>query len=216
MEQLNAQLEGIEQGLRRAVPIEAYETLRQSVEELQRSGIAVGLKAGNPAPDFTLQDATGTQVRLRERLARGPVVLTFYRGGWCPFCNAQLRAYQKVLPQIRELGASLIAVSPQSPDNTLSQTEKEELAFTVASDPRGIVAEQYRVLYEVPESVQAVLAGFGQSLLEYNATDRWVLPVPATFVIDGNGIIRFAHADPNFMRRLEPVRLLQALQALKG
>jgi peroxiredoxin len=106
-------------------------------------------------------------------------------------------------------------VSPQSPDNTLSQKEKEELAFTVASDPDGLVAEQYRVLYEVPESLKTVLAGFGQSLLEYNATKRWVLPVPATFVIDGNGIIRFAHVDPNFMRRLEPERLLQALQALK-
>ncbi|NBD23787.1 peroxiredoxin-like family protein [Paenibacillus glycinis] len=213
---LNPQLEGMEQELRKAVPIAVYDVLRQSVEELRRQGLAAGLKTGDSAPGFALAGAVGQEVSLMAEVSKGPVVLVFYRGGWCPFCNMQLRAYERILPRIRALGASLIAVSPQRPDHTLSQQEKEQLTFTVVSDPDGRVAERYRVLYEVPEPLQRVLREFGGSLPEYNGTDKWLLPVPAVFVVDGRGMIRFAHVDADFMRRAEPERVLLALQALEA
>ena len=213
-EALNPQLEGMERELRKSVPIAAYDLLRQSVEELRRQGSVEGMKIGEFAPGFALAGAAGQEVSLLAEVAKGPVVLVFYRGGWCPFCNMQLRAYERVLPRIRALGASLVAISPQRPDHTLSQREKEQLTFGVASDPDGRVAERYRILYEVPEALQRVLQEFGGSLAEYNGTDRWLLPVPAVFVVDRHGVIRFAHVDPDFMRRAEPERVLQALQEL--
>lgn len=212
-EYLSKQLEAREEEFKGSLP-EEHQILLQSVDYLRESGIARGLQAGESAPDFTLTDALGKEIRLSEELANGPVILTFYRGGWCPFCNLQLRAYQEFLPEFRELGASLIAVSPQSPDNTLSQQEKERLTFLVASDTEGRVAEQYRVLYEVTGSLKSLYEKFNLHLPEYNASSRWFLPVSATFVVDRSSIIRYAHIDPNFMRRLEPDTILQVLRDL--
>nr|WP_264370906.1 redoxin domain-containing protein [Paenibacillus sabinae] len=142
---------------------------------------------------------------LYEELTQGPVVLTFYRGGWCPFCSMQLRAYQGIMPDIQAIGAQLIAVSPQSPDNTLSQQEKESLTYQVLSDTEGLAAAQYNILYDVPSYIQEVMQNrFGLNLAEYNASDRWVLPVPATFMIDERAVIRSSYVNPDYMKRLEP------------
>ncbi|WP_248927921.1 peroxiredoxin-like family protein [Paenibacillus hamazuiensis] len=210
---LNKQLETREEALRSGSPAE-YQILMQSVEYFRQTGIARGLKTGDPAPAFTLTDALGRTVRLTEETAKGPVVLTFYRGGWCPFCNLQLRAYQEYLPQFGEHGASVIAVSPQSPDNSVSQQEKERLPFIVASDMEGRVAERYHVLYEVEGSLRSLYEKFQIDLAKYNASERWFLPVSATFVIDRGAVIRYAYVDPNFMRRLEPEVILQVLRTL--
>jgi thiol-disulfide isomerase/thioredoxin len=115
-----------------AATVAAYE---KGIEELRAAGLERNaLKAGDRAPDFTLPDATGKPVKLSERLKDGPVVLKFYRGGWCPYCNLELRAYQKALPELEAVGAQLIAVSPESPDNSLSTKEKNQLAFSVVTD----------------------------------------------------------------------------------
>ncbi|GGD85544.1 peroxiredoxin-like family protein [Paenibacillus nasutitermitis] len=212
-EYINQKFEAQEEEFRSHLPAE-YQILQKSIEYLQRSGIAGGLQVGDIAPDFTLMDALGREINLTEEIAKGPVILIFYRGGWCPFCNLQLRAFQEVLPQFQELGASLIAVSPQSPDNTLSQQEKEELSFLVTSDTDGCVASQYHVLYEVSGSLKGMYEKLEINLAEYNATDRWFLPVSATYVIDSNAMIRYAHVDPNFMRMLEPEKILQVLRTL--
>nr|WP_263364564.1 redoxin domain-containing protein [Paenibacillus arenilitoris] len=127
----------------------------------------------------------------------------------------QLRAYQNILPEIRALGGQLIAVSPQSPDNTLSQKEKDELSFQVLSDTNGLVAAFYRILYDVPAYIQRIMENrFGLNLAEYNATDRWILPIPSTFMIDESGVIRSAHVNPDFMQRPEPDQLLDHLKKL--
>lgn len=212
MNSLNSDLEKMEQQLKTTIlPVEAFAILQQSIEEHRRTGEARGLTIGDLAPEFALKDAFGREVRLHQQLAKGPVVLTFYRGGWCPFCNRQLQAYQEIVPRMTELGAQLIAVSPQSPDNTLSQTEKEQLTFHVVSDTDGRVAALYRVLYEVSDALKSLYTSMGRNLGEYNGTDRWILPITATFVIDCNARVRFAHTDPNFMRRLEPQVIVRAL-----
>ncbi|MBD2846671.1 AhpC/TSA family protein [Paenibacillus sp. IB182496] len=196
-------------------PADVHRELFRSIREQEQSGVSFGLEEGAKAKDFTLHDALGAPVNLNEQLAQGPVVLTFYRGGWCPFCSTQLRAYQKALPEIEALGAKLIAVSPQSPDNTLSQQEKEGLRFRVLSDTHGLVAAKYNLLYEVPDYIQSIMSQqFGMSLAEYNATTRWILPVPATFMIDETGIVRSRYVNPDFMSRPDPLEILSELRKL--
>jgi peroxiredoxin len=127
----------------------------------------------------------------------------------------QLRAYQAILPKIEALGGQLIAVSLQSPDNTLSQQEKEGLRFQVLSDTNGLVAAFYNVLYDVPPYMQEIMTTkFGLNLAEYNVTDRWILPIPSTFMIDESGVVRSAYVNPDFMRRLETHEILDQLRKL--
>ncbi|CAM3880234.1 hypothetical protein GCM10009865_27930 [Aeromicrobium ponti] len=128
-----------------------------------------------------------------EELEKGPVVLTFYRGSWCPFCNRQLKAYQEILPDIQELVAQLLAISPQTPDNTLSMQEKNEFDFQVLSDPRGIVSAKYNVLFDVPDYLKDAYEKIDLDLESFNGKVNWILPVLATFMIDETGEIRFKH-----------------------
>lgn len=195
-------------------PLEIQAEMFRQIREQQESGFAYGLQEGQKAKDFELKNAMGETISLYEELSKGPVVLTFYRGGWCPFCNSQLKAYQKLLPDIEALGGQLIAISPQSPDNTLSQQEKEELTFQVLSDTHGLVAAFYNILYDVPDYIMNIMKQIGMDLAEYNATNRWILPIPSTFMIDESGIIRSAYVNPDFMQRLDPENILHELRKL--
>ena len=211
---LNEQLASIKEQLIATTPAEAHMALFRFIQEQQQSGLYNGLQVGTKAKDFVLNDALGNPVSLYERLYNGPVILTFYRGGWCPYCNMQLRAYQSILPQIHEIGGQLIAISPQSPDNTLSQVEKEQLTFEVLSDTNGLVAARYNLLCDVPDYLRKTLEGFGLNLADYNQTPNWILPVPATFMIDESAIIRSAYVNADFMQRMEPSDILYELRKL--
>lgn len=194
---------------------DVYNELFRLINGQQQAGKAFGLPEGQKAKDFTLNNSLGQAVNLYDELSQGPVVLTFYRGGWCPFCNMQLRSYQKVLPQIEAIGGRLIAVSPQSPDNTLTQQEKEDLQFQVLSDTNGLTAAAYNILYDVPDYIQDIfLNKFNLDLAEYNATNRWILPVTSTFMIDESGIVRSAYVEPDFMKRPDPEDILEQLRRL--
>jgi peroxiredoxin len=207
-------LDQAKEGFIAKAPEEVQSQVFRHIKEQQESGIVFGLKEGEKAPNFTLANPLGEQVNLYDVLAKGPVVLTFYRGKWCPFCNIQLRTYQQMLPDIEKLGGQLIAVTLQSPDNSLSHKEKEELSFQVLSDLNGRVAESYRILYEVPDYLQDAFTNFGLDLIEFNKAHRWLLPVTATFIIDKEGIISRAHANPDFMERMEPQEIIDQLKKL--
>lgn len=174
------------------------------------------LAVGDNAPDFYLTNAVGKKIRLSEKLKQGAVILTFYRGGWCPYCNLELRAYQQVLPQIRSLGASLIAVSPQTPDASLSTVEKNHLQFDVLSDVGSCVAQAYGIAFTLPDELKALYTQLGHPLPDTNGTDDWMLPVPATFVIDRNQRIILAHIDVDYRNRLEPMESITLLQKLQS
>ncbi|MBW4471461.1 MAG: AhpC/TSA family protein [Stenomitos rutilans HA7619-LM2] len=169
------------------------------------------LQVGDLAPDFTLANAIGTPVRLSDRLSQAPVILTFYRGGWCPYCNLELRAYQQVLPQIQAAGATLIAVSPQTSDASLSTVEKNNLSFEVLSDIGSTVADAYGIAFELPNELKALYTELGHPLPGYNGTNDWKLPVPATFVIDPQRRILLAHIDVDYRNRLEPTEAIRAI-----
>jgi peroxiredoxin len=187
--------------------VAAYE---KGIADLRAEGLERNaLKAGDFAPDFTLADAGGKPVNLGERLRDGPVVLKFYRGGWCPYCNLELRAYQQALPELHAIGAQLVAISPESPDNSLSTAEKNALRFSVLSDREGRVARDYRLAFELSPELKAIYRSRGRDLAEWNGGD-WTLPVPATFVVGRDRRIALAHVDADYRSRLEPADAVAA------
>lgn len=151
---------------------------------------------------------------LKELLRLGPVILTFYRGGWCPYCNIQLRAYQSVLPQISASGARLVAISPQLPDNSLDTANKNALTFDVLSDVRNEVARSYGLVYSLPEEVRAALRSNNKALPSINGDQSWELPVPATYVIARDQHVALAYIEVDYRKRLEPEALLTCLKSL--
>ncbi len=198
------------------VPSEIRATMDAAGEEVaefvSRQSI-VGV--GDAAPGFTLPDATGDDVKFQALLGRGPVVLAFYRGGWCPYCNIELRALQAALPEFRRHGATLVAVSPEAPDQSLSTTEKNELAFPVLSDKGNEVARRYGLVFALPESLRPVYANFGVDLLAHNGDDSFELPVPATYVVDREGRVSYAFVNADYRQRAEPRDVVAALAGLE-
>jgi peroxiredoxin len=193
---LEAQLRTHLAAARRNRNEEVNEAADDLIDSLRDATRAASLKVGDTAPDFALPDASGRLVRLSQMLTRGPVILTFYRGGWCPYCNLQLRAYERVLPDIRALSAELVAVSPQLPDGSLSTVERNQLP------PR--IVEYYLGKDEIVD------------LGRTNGDDSWELPVPGTFVVEPSGRVVLADVDPDYTHRAEPQDLLDALSGLSS
>lgn len=185
---------------------------QRAIDDLAASGIAAyGVQDGEDAPDFALPGPDGATVRLSDELSRGPVVLIFYRGGWCPYCNLALRAFQQATPALAKAGAVLIAVSPEAPDRMATTHEKNALGFHVLSDRGNEVARRYGLVFELPEDLRTVYRTRGIDLGAINADGRWELPIPAGFVIGSDGIVLRAHLDPDYRNRLEPADALAAI-----
>ncbi|WAC75749.1 peroxiredoxin-like family protein [Roseateles sp. SL47] len=186
--------------------------MEAATADLRASGIqARALQVGARVPDLTLPDAMNHPVRLSDLWRRGPLVLIFYRGGWCPYCNLELRAWNEHLPSLKHMGAQLVAVSPQTPDNSLSTSQKNELAYTVLSDSELRASEAFGVAFELPPQLIELYNRVGNDLPVLNGNGRWVLPVPATYVIDREGRVIFAHIEADYRERAEPVLVLDAV-----
>ena len=202
--------------LAQQAPPEVIATIGAELRKLAETGIASrALSAGNRAPAFTLPDARGGQVSLRSLLAAGPAIVTFYRGGWCPFCDLQLRSYQGVLAEIHALGAELVAISPQTPDFALADIEAKQLTFPVLTDAGNRVARQYGLVFSLSEPLREVQKAIGSPIPKFNGDESWELPIPGTFVLDREGVVRLAHVDPDYMKRLEPKAILDALRDMQ-
>ena len=212
---LEQQIAAFNAQLATQAPPQVVDQISQYINTLIASGVEKNaLKVGEKAPSFTLPDALGRQVSLAGFLQQGPVVVTFYRGEWCPYCNLQLHAYQQVLPQIKELGANLIAISPQTPDHSLSMSEKHELAFPVLSDQGNQVARQFGLVYSVEEDIRTLFKSLGSDIPAFNGDESWEIPVPGTFIISQDGTIRLTYADADYTHRLEPSALLESLRTM--
>jgi len=194
---------------------ENLSVMDQATAQIAASGLAESsLGVGATVPDFSLPVATGAMVSLSALLTKGPVVLAFYRGGWCPYCSTELRALQAKLPEIMAAGATLVAISPQTPDNSLSTAEELDLAFTVLSDEGNHVAESFGLVFELPESLREVYQGFGIDLPAANGDTTFRLPLPATYVIGADGIVAWRFADADYTKRAEPDDVIAILEAL--
>ena len=174
------------------------------------------LKVGDVAPEFTLPDAFGHVVSLKSLLAEGPLVVSFYRGEWCPYCNLALRELQAALPKMQALGADLVAISPEKPDGGMIATEKNQLTFPVLSDFDNKLARQFGIVFQVGDGVKELgKTRFKNDLELRNGEGSYQLPVPATYVIDALGIIRFSHVDADYMTgRVESETVVAALEAI--
>jgi peroxiredoxin len=170
---------------------------------------------GDRAPGFALPDQRGEEVHLSALLRDGPVVLIFYRGEWCPYCNLQLRSFQAQLEQIGGLGAQLVAISPQTPDHSLSVAEKNSLGFLVLSDVGATIIERYGLRYEVDDETRALLESVGNDVGAHNGPGGWILPAAATFVIGSDGDLRYANVRGNWTERAEPADVLAVLNELR-
>jgi peroxiredoxin len=170
------------------------------------------LRVGETIPRIELPDATGRTVDVWALLADGPVVVSFYRGGWCPYCNLELRALQLRLAEIQQLGASLVAISPELPDRSLSVAEKNELAFPVLSDKGNAVARQFRLTHQIAPAVVAYQLGNGNDVAAFNGSDVPEIPLPATYVIDTRGVVRFAFVSADYTRRADPEAVVTAVR----
>jgi peroxiredoxin len=171
-------------------------------------------KLGERAPDFTLADQLGRPVSLVGELEQGPVVLIFYRGEWCPYCNIMLRTYGSCAAEFATRQARMLAVSPQTPDTSLTMAEKHKLAFPVLSDEGGEVIDSYGLRYEVDAQSRQLLEAADVDVAKFNGRGGWILPAPAVFVIDRQGIVRFASVNGDYTQRAEPDEALAALDAL--
>ncbi|MFH8694506.1 peroxiredoxin-like family protein [Streptomyces chartreusis] len=212
---LHAELRAFYEARQQQIPAEIREIMRRAGQELADSGQADrALTVDDRAPRFTLPSATGRPVALDDLLAEGPVVLTFYRGTWCPYCNIALRALQQHHDAITACGARLVAVSPQIADESLTLTEKYDLAFDVLSDIGSDTAKQYGLAFDLPDDLAAVYDKLGFDLQNVNDGHPRTLPLPATYVIDRDGTIRWAFVNTDYTTRAEPADIITALDTL--
>ncbi len=213
---LQRQLAAFKAELVRTAPADRLALYEAKIEELRASfALDAATGVGDVAPDFTLPDARGKPVALADLLRSGPVVVTFYRGGWCPYCNIQLRAYQAALPEMTALGARLVAVSPQLPDGSLSTAEANALTFDVLSDVGNNAARSFGLVYALPDELRAAMRSMNKALPAINGDESWELPVPATYVVGRDRRVVLASIDVDYRNRLDPEAILAALKSLR-
>lgn len=198
-----------------ALPEDARQVVGGTFERLMASDVAANaVGVGDQAPRFSLPNARGGELALADKLAAGPVVLNFFRGGWCPFCSLEFAALQRRLADIEALGASLVGVSPERLASSAATLDQHKLRFDVLSDEGNRVAGQYGLVMEVDPAIRPMYLEFGFDLPKLNGDDSWVLPVPATYVIAADGVVKAAYVDKDYTHRMEPDDIVAALQAL--
>lgn len=197
-----------------SVPHSVIDTMHRATAELIASGAAQqALKAGDTAPTFTLDDPDGKPVSSAELLERGPLVVTFYRGVWCPYCNMELQAMQAALPDIRDAGANVVAISPQTAPNSRKSVRQNALTFPILSDVRNDVAARFGLRFALQDYLVDLYKSLKNDLTAFNGDPSWTLPMPARYVIAPDGIIAYAEVNPDYTRRPDPADLLPAIRS---
>ena len=195
------------------VPDEVVQTMKAATQRLIDSGIEKRcLKTGERLPSFSLPNARGKMISSDTLLSKGPLVINFYRGGWCPYCNLELRAFQDAASEINAQGAQLVAISPNLPDNSLSSIEKHSLSFEVLSDIGNRYSRKLGLVYTLDEQLQALYRGFDVDIPAFNGDETHEIPIPATYVVNSEGIVELAFVDADYTKRLEPEKVIKCLK----
>lgn len=195
-----------------------HEPMHRATDELIASGAAErALKAGDKAPAFALQDSQGAIVASKDLLAHGPLIVTFYRGVWCPYCNMDLQAIEVALPEFDSRSASLVAISPQTHANSRRSARDNKLSFPILSDPGNEIAAAFGLRFKLPDYLIDLYRNtFKNDLAVVNGDESWTLPMPARFVIGTDGVILYAEVNPDYTRRPDPAELLPALDKARA
>ena len=199
------------------VPGDVQAIMRQATAELKASGIKNrALKSGDTVPDFNLPNQHGEQRRLSDYLAGSLVVLNIYRGGWCPYCNMEMKALQAVQAQIEACGARLVGMAPETPDKALSTAERNGISIDILSDEGNRVAEALGLVFELPQALRPIYEKFGIDIPAYNGDQSFKLPVPATYIIGQDRVITYAFVNADYTERLEPSEIVAQLSKLRS
>ncbi|GAA4970850.1 peroxiredoxin-like family protein [Algibacter aquimarinus] len=195
-----------------SIPKEKLDVMLGSTQDLINVHLSNNaLKTGDTMVDFELPNVNGKKEALSSYLQKGSTVISFYRGGWCPYCNLELKALQAVLPEIKAKGASLIAISPETPDNSLTTSEKNELEFSVLSDIDNQVAKQIGLVFKMPEALKNVYNDFNLDVAKHNGNNDYELPMAATYVVNSDGKISYAFVSEDYTERADPQDILNVL-----
>lgn len=212
---LSDQLKQMTEGAKQRMPAEMLKTFSDAIEEVRETGIEKSArKVGDKAPDGTLASWDEEETTLSDLWKEQPLVITWYRGGWCPYCNLQLRAMEKKLSELEGAGAKLVALTPELPANAKETAEKNKLSFLVLHDKESKLAKQYGIVFKLPESILPIYRDRLQ-LTKVNGYDELELPMAATYVIDRDGVIRYAFLDADYKKRAEPAAVITAVKKLK-
>ena len=196
-----------------SVPRSVIETMHRATAELIESGAAQrAKKAGDVAPSFSLKDPEGNVVNSADLLKRGPLVLSFYRGVWCPYCNMELQALEAAKPEFDKYGASLVAISPQTTPNSRKSVRQNKLSFPILSDAKGKVGAAFGLRFNLPDYLVELYKQLKNDLTTFNDDPSWTLPMPARYVIGQDGVILYSEVNPDYTRRPEPEDMIPVLQ----
>jgi peroxiredoxin len=195
------------------VPRSVIETMHRATAELIESEAAQrAKKAGDVAPSFSLKDSEGSTIGSASLLKRGPVVLSFYRGVWCPYCNMELQALEAAKPAFDKYGASLVAISPQTAPNSRKSVRQNKLSFPILSDVKGKVSEAFGLRFRLPDYLVDLYKQLKNDLPTFNDDPSWTLPMPARYVIGHGGTILYSEVNPDYTRRPQPEDMIPVLQ----
>jgi peroxiredoxin len=196
-----------------SVPRSVIETMHRATAELIASGAASRAKrAGDVAPSFSLRDPDGNVVTSEDLLKKGPLVVSFYRGVWCPYCNMELQALESAKPLFDKFGASLVAISPQTAPNSRKSVRQNKLSFPILSDVKGKVGAAFGLRFELPDYLVELYKSLKNDLPAFNDDPGWTLPMPARYVIGQDGTILYSEVNPDYTRRPEPEEMIPVLQ----
>jgi peroxiredoxin len=202
---LNRELKKLQEQTLKNIPEEYVEVMLKDVEIQVKKGLTKNaLAIGETIPNFKLENAVGEQVDVKDLLENGPLVISFYRGAWCPYCNMELAAYQEVLSELTEAGGQLVAISPELPDASMSLIEKHGLKYQILSDVNNEVARQFGLVFKLSDSLQKVYSKLGLDLSEGQGNSNYELPFPATYVINSDGRVVEMSVQYDYTQRLEP------------
>jgi peroxiredoxin len=213
---LAPQLENQFEGFKKNAPQPVQEIVGKAMKDhISSFKPENAIQIGDQFPSFTLPNAVGENVSSADLLGKGPMLISFYRGEWCPFCNLEVAALQARLGDFQAKGVTLVAVSPELPNGNLTMTEKHALQFPVLSDKGNTLARKLGIVFKQPDSLRPIFDKFGHDLVGRNGDDSFEVPVPATFLVDRKGVVKNSFVDPNYIKRLEPSTALEWVDALQ-
>ena len=196
------------------LPAQEIAVMQRASATLRKSGITEQcLQAGESAPEFTVKDQYGNTITLSTLLKNGPVVINFFRGFWCNYCQAELNAYQELLQALQNLNTSYLAISPNTPNDNQPHSLNNYFQIT---DTNNDIAKKFSIVYEVEQSQKELFSQWGVDLAKLNHGDKWELPLPATYIISKYGCVDFKFVHSDYRKRLEPIKVLERLQELQN
>jgi peroxiredoxin len=210
---LQQDIKDLQKEMMPSIPADVLTTMQDETAKLIASGIAAQAKnIGDHAPAFNLENSRGERVSMQDFLQQGVLVVNFYRGAWCPYCNLELKAWDRVLPALNKLGANLVSITPNTKEKSSALLQENPFGFDILWDCDNQIAKNYGLVFTLSETLRSIYDGFGIHLPEFDGNDRYELPMPATYVIDSDSSILHAFVDADYTKRIDPQDILNLLQ----